>query len=80
MANFVTTSSPADYIFFEIYIKSTLALITYPGAVFTVEDILNVLALSQTTNVNEITRRNFLGFQALAVLNYTLSNNLLIYG
>jgi len=53
MANFVTTlfklTSPTDYPFWEICVKSTLALITYSKAVFTAEDMLNASALSQTT-------------------------------
>ena len=91
MANFVATllkltslatlfklTSLTDYSFQEIHIKLTFVLITYTRAVFTADDILNTLVLSQTTDVNEIARRNFLGFQALAVLNFILSNNLLI--
>jgi len=81
IANFVTTllklTSLADYSFWEIYVKSTLALITYSGAVFTADDILNVSALPQTTNMNEIIRRNF---QALVFLNSILPDNLLMYG
>jgi len=50
MANFVTTlpkiTSSVDYIFWEIYIKSILALITYSKAVFIAKDMLNTLALS----------------------------------
>ena len=42
--------------------------------------MLNALALSQTTDVDEITKRNSLGFQTLAVLNSTLPDNLLMYG
>ena len=42
--------------------------------------MLNVLTLSQTTDMDKIARRNFLGSQVLAVLNSTLPNNLLIYG
>ena len=61
MANFITTFSkltgPTDYPFWEIYIKSTLAFIIYPGAVFTADNMLNALALSQTTNVNNVIRR-----------------------
>ena len=57
----------------KIYVKSTLALIIYS------ENILNTLALSQITNINKIAKRNFLGFQALAVLNSVLPDNLLIY-
>ena len=34
----------------------------------------------QATNVDKIIRRNFLGFQALVVLNFILLDNLLIYG
>ena len=60
MANFVATLfkliSFTSYSFWEIYIKLTLALITYSRAVFTAEDILNALAHSQTTNVDEVTR------------------------
>ena len=41
--------------------------------------MLNTLVLSQTTNVDEITKVNFLGSQTLAVLNFTLLYNLLIY-
>jgi len=41
--------------------------------------MLNALALSQTTNVDEITRRNFLDFQVLAILNYILPDNLLMH-
>jgi len=81
MANFITTlsklTSLADYSFKENCVKSTFALTIYSGAIFTTEDILNVLALPQTTN---IIKKNFLGFQALAVLYSTLPNNLLIYG
>jgi len=42
--------------------------------------MLNASELSQTTDVDKITRRNVLGFQALAILNSTLLDNLLIYG
>jgi len=49
MANFITTlsklTSLVDYPFRESCVKSTLALTTYSRAVFTTEDILNVLAL-----------------------------------
>ena len=66
MANFVTTlsklTSLANYPFWEIYVKLTLALIAYPRTIFTAKDILNTLALFQTTNVNKITRKNFLDF------------------
>ena len=41
--------------------------------------MLNALALYQTTNMDEITRRKFLGFQVPAILNFILLNNLLIY-
>jgi len=55
MANFVTTllklTSLANYLFWEICVKSTLALITYSEAVFIADDILNALTLSQTTDV-----------------------------
>jgi len=84
MANFVTTflklTDPADYPFWKICVKSTLALIIYLGAVFTANNMLNALALPQTTDVDEIARKNFLGSQALTVLNSTLPDNLLIYG
>ena len=83
MANFITTFSkltgPTDYPFWEIYIKSTLAFIIYPGAVFTADNMLNALALSQTTNVNKIAKRNFLSSQVLAVLNFILPDNLLMH-
>ena len=83
MANFITTFSkltgPTDYPFWEIYIKSTLAFIIYPRAVFTADNMLNALALSQTTNVNEIAKRNFLSSQVLAVLNFILLDNLLMH-
>ena len=69
MANFITT-----------LIKSTLTLITYHSIIFTIEDMLNVLVLSQTTNINKIARKNFLDFQTLTILNFTLLDNLLIYG
>jgi len=41
--------------------------------------MLNTLALSQTTDVDEITRRNFSDFQVLAILNSTLLDNLLMH-
>jgi len=79
MANFVATlpklTSLADYPFWKIHVKLTLTLIIYSGAVLTAESMLNALALPQTTNMDEVTRRDFLGFQALAFLNY----NLLMY-
>jgi len=59
--------------------NSQLALITYTGAVFTTDDMLNTLALSQTTDVDKIAKEKFLNSQALAVLNSTLPDNLLIY-
>jgi len=66
MANFIVTilklTGLADYSFWEICIKSTFALITYPGVVFTADNMLNALALPQITDVDEIARRNFLGF------------------
>jgi len=66
MANFVTTlsklTSLANYPFWKIYIKLTLALIAYLRTIFTAKDILNTLVLSQTTNMNKITRKNFLDF------------------
>jgi len=42
--------------------------------------MLNALALSQTTNINEIARMNFLGSQALTVFNFILLDNLLVHG
>jgi len=76
MANFVATlpklTSPADYSFWKIHVKLTSVLITYSRAVLTAENILNASTLPQTTNVDEVTRRNFLSFQALAVFNSTL--------
>ena len=79
MANFVATlpklTSLANYPFWKIHVKLILTLITYPRAVLTAEGMLNALALPQTTNIDEVTRRNFLGSQALAFLNY----NLLMY-
>jgi len=84
ITNFIATlpklTSLADYSFWEVHVKSTLALITYSGAVFTTDDMLNALALSQTTNVDEIAKRNFLGSQILTILNSILPDNLLIYG
>ena len=74
MANFITTlfklTDSANYFFWKIHIKSTFALIIYS------EDILNTSALPQTTDINKIARRNFLGSQALAVLNSTLPDNI----
>jgi len=84
MANFVATlpklTSLADYSFWRIHIKSTLALITYSRTVFITDDMLNALALSQTTDVDKIAKRNFLSSQALAVFDSTLPDNLLMYG
>ena len=84
MANFITTlpklTSLANYPFWEICVKLTLALITYPGAIFTTNNVLNALALFQITNMNEIARRNFLGLGVLNILNFILPDNLLIYG
>ena len=69
MANFVATlpklTSLANYPFWKIHVKLTLTLITYPGAILTAEGMLNALALPQTTNMDEVTRRDFLGSQAL---------------
>ena len=66
VANFITTlpklTGPTNYIFWEIHIKLTLTLITYPKVVFTADDMLNASALPQTTDVNKIAKRNFLGF------------------
>ena len=49
MTNFVATllklTSSADYLFWEIHIKSIFVLITYSEAIFTADDMLNVLAL-----------------------------------
>jgi len=83
IANFVTTlpklTGLANYPF-EICVKSTFALITYSKAVLTAEDILNALALPQTTDVDKVARRNFLSFQALTILNSILPDNLLMHG
>jgi len=38
------------------------------------------LAFPQTIDVDEVARRNFLGFQALIILNSILPNNLLMHG
>jgi len=40
--------------------------------------LLKTLVFPQATNVDEIARKNFLGFQALASLNSTLLDNLLM--
>jgi len=60
MANFVVTlfklTNSANYPFWEIHVKSTLALIIYPRAIFTANNTLNVLALPQTTDIDEIAR------------------------
>ena len=40
--------------------------------------MLNALAHSQTTDIDETTRRKFVGSQALSVLNSTLPENLLM--
>jgi len=42
--------------------------------------MLNASVLPQTTDVNEIARKNFLGSQALVVFNSTLLDNLLMHG
>ena len=42
--------------------------------------MLNALALSQTTDIDKTTKRNFVNFQALSVLNFTLPKNLTIHG
>ena len=51
MASFVTTllkhTSSTNYYFWKIHVKSTLALITYPKAVFTANNMLNALTLPQ---------------------------------
>jgi len=41
--------------------------------------MLNTLAFSQTTDMDEIAKEKFLSSQALAVLNSTLPDNLLIH-
>jgi len=65
MANFITIlpklTSLDNYSFWEIHVKSILALITYSRAIFTANDMLNASTLSQTTDVNETIRRNSLG-------------------
>ena len=40
---------------------------------------MSASALSQATDMNKVTRRNFLGSQAPAILNSTLLDNLLMY-
>jgi len=49
IANFIITlpklTGSADYFFWEIHIKSNFALIIYSGAVFTADNMLNVLVL-----------------------------------
>jgi len=45
----------ANYLFWKIYIKSTLTLITYSYTVFTAED-MNTSALFQTTDMDKIAR------------------------
>ena len=66
MANFVTIflklTSSTSYIFQEIYIKPTLTLIAYPDTVSNIKDMLNTLILSQTTDMDEIAKKKFLGF------------------
>jgi len=73
IANFITTlpklTSLANYSFWKICIKSTLTLITYSRAIFIANNMLNTLALYQTTDMDEIAKRNFLGSQFLVVLN-----------
>jgi len=84
IANFTTTfsklTSSASYFFWKIHIKLTLALIIYTSTVFTAKDMIYALVLPQGTDINEVARRNFLSFQALAILNSTLLNNLLMQG
>jgi len=84
MANFITTfpklTGFANYLFCKICVKLILALITYPEAIFITNDMLNTLALFQTTNIDRIVRRNFLGFQILTILNSILPDNLLMHG
>ena len=84
MVNFIATlpklTGSAGYLFWEICVKLTFALITYSEAVFTTDNMLNALALPQTTDVDEIARRNFLSSQALTILNSILPDNLLILG
>ena len=46
MVNFVATLSKLTNLLWKIYVKSTLALIINSEAVFTVNDMLNALALS----------------------------------
>ena len=40
---------------------------------------MSASALSQATDMNKVTRRNFLGSQAPVILNSTLLDNLLMY-
>jgi len=83
IANFVTIlsklTSLANYFFQKICIKSALSLTTYFGAIFTTEDMLSALVFLQTTDIDKVTRRNFLSFQAVAILNSTLLDNLSMY-
>ena len=41
--------------------------------------MLNTLVLSQTTNIDKATRKNFVGSQVLSVHNSTLLENLTIH-
>ena len=83
IANFIATlsklTSPANYLFWKICVKLALALIIYSETVFTAKVILNALVFSQNTDINEVTKRNFLSFQVLAILNFTLLDNLSMY-
>ena len=83
MVNLIITLSKltglANYFFWEIYVKSVLALIIYSDIIFTTKNMLNDLVLSYANDIDKVLRRNFLGSQALAVLNFTLPDNLLIY-
>ena len=57
-----------------------VATTIYSNTVFTIKDmLLNILVLSQATNMDEIVRRNISSSQVLAILNFTLLNNLLIH-
>ena len=84
IATFVVTLpkliSLTNYSFKKIYVKSTLTLIIYSDAIFTAKDILSTSTLPQTTNIDKVAKRNFLGSQTLTVLNSISSDNLLIHG
>jgi len=46
MANFIAKlTSPTNYLFWKICVKSTFTLIIYPNAIFTVKDMLKTSVL-----------------------------------